>query len=311
MAAPWAILLTVLLQAAGSEPSCDVNRTEHDHDDVIEIIGDDTDRLVEAIARHPWRPLVGRGTGSDWAVRGDAELRALFGRANGTYQVVNYEPPILYYHNDDKPLAGLAGIDSRAPARVVRGNLSGLVDALGRGERVYLSAANDTAIVGKLRDLPPATVLPALLLRGAGEALGLNEQAHRALNLWVGGNGVTAAAHYDASANLYAQLHGRKRFLLVDPALHLELELYPFLHPRFRRAQRLPGEPHPALETGGSCGDAAPLSPELPVVAVELDAGDVLYLPPYVFHHVVSDSPCSVSMNAWLGSEATAAAQRL
>lgn len=55
---------------------------------------------------------------------------------------------------------------------------------------------------------------------------------HRSsINVWIGQPGVAAHAHYDGYHNFYAQLVGRKRFVLFPPQAWDALGVYPFLHP--------------------------------------------------------------------------------
>lgn len=94
-------------------------------------------------------------------------------------------------------------------------------------------------------------------------------------NVWIGGAGVTASAHYDTSDNMYLQLDGQKTFYLSKIESAHEHSL---LHPHFRRAQ---------------------VEPKVDLVA-RLEPGDVLYLPPYMYHRVVSDTEgLSMSVNTW------------
>ena len=64
-------------------------------------------------------------------------------------------------------------------------------------------------------------------------------------NLWAGAPGVSSPLHYDAAHNVYCQLIGRKRFLLIEPSETSALHLYPRLHPSTRQSQvdlrRVPG----------------------------------------------------------------------
>ena len=117
-------------------------------------------------------------------------------------------------------------------------------------------------------------------------------------NLWLG-RGVTAEMHYDGHHNLFAQLSGRKKFLLAPPSAALRLRLFPEPHPRDRHAQpgppavsamcdadlERPGERHVdecSKEHQPPCAE----SKMIPASEVVLDPGDLLFLPPYHFHRV-------------------------
>jgi len=56
---------------------------------------------------------------------------------------------------------------------------------------------------------------------------GLTESDIPSGHVWLGAAGVASAAHYDAIHNLYIQLHGFKRFVLLPPAAHRVLYTFP------------------------------------------------------------------------------------
>lgn len=110
--------------------------------------------------------------------------------------------------------------------------------------------------------------------------------------IWIGNNGTTANAHYDAQINVFAQVVGRKRFTLFPPTKWRELRVHPLHHPRNRQSQRYYRELGIGLggvdEGGLVAGTVAELGP-----------GDVLFLPPYWFHRVESLSSPSISVTSW------------
>eukprot|EP00965_Chrysotila_dentata_P214136 6188051-Pleurochrysis_carterae.AAC.1 len=112
------------------------------------------------------------------------------------------------------------------------------------------------------------------------------------VNLWIGGGELTASCHYDSSTNVFAQLHGTKRFELWPPAASEQMQPYSFLHPHFRRAQRIP-----KFHFGKQ--------------VIELVPGDVLLLPPFWWHRVTALSSVSISANAWTSDHSVVAAQKL
>jgi Cupin-like domain len=121
------------------------------------------------------------------------------------------------------------------------------------------------------------------------------------VNLWMGmANGVTPC-HYDGYRNLYLQLDGRKKFTLHAPSgiLGRSLGTYPFMHPSYGQCHgNLTYRGIEALMTstsepaGGSMGAADGLYETV------LSPGDLLYIPPFWIHEVVSVSS-SVSINVW------------
>ena len=91
--------------------------------------------------------------------------------------------------------------------------------------------------------------------------------------LWIGNKGVTAQTHYDISYNFFTQLHGQKTFYLQPPQRGWQhLRLYPSSHPARRQAQ-------------------VPFRKEDPGwIVATLDPMDVLFVPPFWFHAVESDT---------------------
>lgn len=51
------------------------------------------------------------------------------------------------------------------------------------------------------------------------------------LNFWFGPEATTSRLHYDASDNLYVQVYGMKKFILIDVEEVEKVYLFPFLHP--------------------------------------------------------------------------------
>ncbi len=110
------------------------------------------------------------------------------------------------------------------------------------------------------------------------------------INFWFGGANVTAYTHYDTSHNLHLVVYGRKKFVIFPPSSHAELILYPSLHQFYRQVQRDVLSPEVIPELTSS-----PLE-------VILSPGEVLYLPPYWFHCVIS-LETTISLNVWSNSE--------
>ncbi len=110
------------------------------------------------------------------------------------------------------------------------------------------------------------------------------------VNFWFGGANVTAFTHYDTSHNLHAVVYGKKKFIIFPPSAYAELGLYPSLHQFYRQVH---------LDV---------LSPEMPLylksksLEVALNPGEVLYLPPYWFHCVIS-LETTISVNVWSNSD--------
>ena len=109
--------------------------------------------------------------------------------------------------------------------------------------------------------------------------------------------GVVSRLHFDHYDNLFAQLRGRKRVLLLAPLQAAALYPFPVHHPLDQRTRiHLDALPDAAAfpRLAGAEGWAA-----------ELQAGDVLFIPHHWWHHVetLSDpadpAALALSLNAW------------
>ncbi len=94
--------------------------------------------------------------------------------------------------------------------------------------------------------------------------------------LFMGGKGTNTALHNAANDNLFIQIEGKKRWLLYPiahtPALDIEANRAPY-----KGCDVIPDDPD--LEK-------YPMFPYLDYWETVLEPGDVLYNPPYVWHHV-------------------------
>ena len=114
--------------------------------------------------------------------------------------------------------------------------------------------------------------------------------AHSSINVWIGQSAVVAHCHYDGYHNFYAQLYGRKKFLLFSPTSFTGLYPYPFLHPSHAQAQVNLSE-YEHIES-------FPLVKTVSAFEAILAPGDLLYIPPLWFHHVEA-LDVSMSVNIW------------
>eukprot|EP00736_Rhodelphis_marinus_P013635 Rmarinus@m.987 len=101
------------------------------------------------------------------------------------------------------------------------------------------------------------------------------------VNVWAGTVGAVTQMHYDEWHNLFFQLHGRKRFTLVPQRFWRELHLYPSYHPGDHMSQVDFYKKNKELY-----GDAYGLVNGIQKADVILRPGEVLYVPPFYFHHV-------------------------
>lgn len=107
--------------------------------------------------------------------------------------------------------------------------------------------------------------------------------------LWLGPEGTVSPLHRDFPDNLYVQLIGRKRLLIVDPAHTQNLYPYaPWSHlPNFSQVDaEWPEDPR------------YPRFASVPCIECVVEPGEVVFLPALWWHHVRS-LDTSLSVNLW------------
>eukprot|EP01104_Vermistella_antarctica_P013858 TRINITY_DN4265_c0_g1_i2.p1 TRINITY_DN4265_c0_g1~~TRINITY_DN4265_c0_g1_i2.p1 ORF type:complete len:583 (+),score=131.90 TRINITY_DN4265_c0_g1_i2:110-1858(+) len=127
-------------------------------------------------------------------------------------------------------------------------------------------------------------------------------------NVWMGSPRATTPTHYDLVHNFYTQIRGQKRFILFPPKDHQKLYLYTRLHPSARQSQV---DFASEFNTDGDDSDRRrPIETRFPNFAqaksyeVILSPGDVLYIPPFWFHHVsVVGDDVSISLSTHSDSD--------
>lgn len=188
-------------------------------------------------------------------------------------QVMESHQPRFYYYNLRAEGGGSLRLSYRIHATMAASQLVHRVVHESTPPWYYYSAA--------LNSSAPFSLEPFDVLSQSGRVPRAHQDPNIRANLWVSSANATSPLHYDASHNVFVQVVGRKRFLLVPPSrAHDGLALYSVHHPCHRASAR---------------GNVAELleSAEL----VDLEAGEVLYLPPFYLHQVTSLSPsCSVNM---------------
>jgi len=192
------------------------------------------------------------------------------------------------------------------------------------------------SIKGSLHSPLVQGLAPALVEFLEHAFMPVSQPAH--VNLWAGSAGATCAPHYDTEDNFFLQLQGKKTFIITEPAAHDLFQPYSSLHPRWRQARNsqvlTPEDIREAYrvavvalrnstrQTVIPQANAIPgmkknvkqprqVMPMPQTWEITLDTGDMLFLPAYYFHAVISDGEGSVSINAWLPSQAAQIAQRI
>eukprot|EP01137_Pigoraptor_chileana_P020829 Opistho-2@83718 len=106
---------------------------------------------------------------------------------------------------------------------------------------------------------------------------------------WLSSAGVRTHTHFDQDHNFFVQIFGEKRFTLFLPVEYPFMSIFPRLHPMWHKSQV--DFTHPDL-------DAFPEYQKARAWEADLRPGDVLYVPPYTWHHVESLTT-SISLSTW------------
>jgi hypothetical protein len=106
-----------------------------------------------------------------------------------------------------------------------------------------------------------------------------SDAARRLVFLWLSTRNAHTRLHFDQDFNLFTQLNGSKRFTLYDAA---QRRSFSRLHPLWHKAQQQ------TTTLKNQKGYAIILNP-----------GDVLFIPPYVWHEVDTLSAHSASLSSW------------
>ncbi|MDP1915694.1 MAG: cupin-like domain-containing protein [Myxococcales bacterium] len=155
------------------------------------------------------------------------------------------------------------------------GEFIGWIERVKRSNARYLVARNNGLTAPGLRSL----------LRDIGFFSGILNR--RLLDgfvyLWVGPGGTVTPLHHDTANNLFCQVRGRKRFILVDPA-NAELLRDVISYYSFIDAERFDLRRFPYLA-------------DVDRMTITVGPGEALFIPSGWWHHVRSLSPSiSVSM---------------
>ena len=121
----------------------------------------------------------------------------------------------------------------------------------------------------------------------------VDSDGFKGINCRFGMRGVVAEAHYDGGRNFVSMLKGRKRYLLLPPDECDKLRLLPRGHPSARHSSvdwSDMAEVDAADKLGGARATEAMVS-----------SGDILYIPGFWFHYIVSQDT-SLQCNARSGN---------
>lgn len=173
----------------------------------------------------------------------------------------------------DMPVQLVSGDRERGSTSFVRSTLRRYLESLQEGggresQPLYLKEFDLLDVMPRLRlDLLHSEIFPP--------------RSIRSLQSWIGPAGARTGLHHDYLDNLAVQVVGRKRFHLVRPGTVERLGAVATKYDSWARLSRVG-----ALELAG------PDAPQGDFLVVDLEPGDVLYIPARWWHEVLNLTPC-------------------
>lgn len=104
-------------------------------------------------------------------------------------------------------------------------------------------------------------------------------EKQRGIQCRFGATGMVAEDHFDNDRNFIALIGGERRYIIGKPSNCKDMSLYPQGHPLER---------HSVVDWEAPNTTAYPSFKNVNVSEVVLQAADILYLPTYWFHHIIS-----------------------
>ena len=120
-----------------------------------------------------------------------------------------------------------------------------------------------------------------------------NVKANKGIQCRFGMRGIIAEAHYDSGRNMVAMLKGRKRYILTPPETCKQLGIISDpRHPSYR---------HSVIDWSDITQATTYKFDQVPAIDTIVNKGEVLYIPSYWFHYIVS-LEYSIQCNSRSGS---------
>jgi len=99
--------------------------------------------------------------------------------------------------------------------------------------------------------------------------------------VWLSTAGSRTPLHFDNDANMFVQLLGTKVFTFFPPAAHDKMCPYPRFHPMWHKSR---------MDFEQPCIHLCPQYKDVQATTVRVSEGDVLFLPGFWWHHVLSET---------------------
>lgn len=128
-----------------------------------------------------------------------------------------------------------------------------------------------------------------------------NIRANRGIECRFSMSGIISETHFDAGRNMIAMVKGAKRYILIPPNVCNKLQIETnFNNPSYRQSM---------LDFANADQIATSDAKNIPAIDTIINAGEVLYVPSFWFHYIVSLEP-SIQCNGRFGSPSDSGEQK-
>jgi len=110
---------------------------------------------------------------------------------------------------------------------------------------------------------------------------GINPKNWLKINLFMGGPGTGSSLHCAVGGNFFFNIHGKKRWILIDPKYSKYLK-------------STPSDEFEFVISGHDIENPSDILNRIPKFEVTLEPGDVLYNPPWWWHYVRNESDFTI-----------------
>ena len=115
------------------------------------------------------------------------------------------------------------------------------------------------------------------------------------IHYWMGTNGATSTKHWDDKENFYFVIEGKKRFELSSPTQHSQMKIYPSSHVSWRHEISQLTIPNRKNNNNNNNSD----NNDNGHMIVDVNKGDMLYLPSHWFHKVKNLDDSTIALSIW------------
>lgn len=176
-----------------------------------------------------------------------------------------------YTNKDGTPWTPPTDIVERQFEQWINGAIQGQNTSLEARRHEYFRVSSDMGNPWLFEELPFFKPVQSLFM--------VLPKKQRGIHCYFGMRSIIAEAHFDGSRNMVAMLGGLRRWILTHPSQCKDMYMLPPMHPSGR---------HSEIDWSRLDIDKYPLFRRVQGMEVILQPGDVLYVPTFWIHYIVS-----------------------